>query len=132
MTMTMTYLYLSCASAYGVCEICEPASHASHRASHARHASHASHASHSANVKNFYLFYLHSREKILDEFFSLVFFFFFFCFCYNFGENFAYSKSPKMRKKIKTIRKNLLRFKTSGKKNPRKTYGCTATRIGIY
>ena len=59
-------------------------------------------------------------------------FFFFFRFCYNFGENFAYSKSPKMRKKIKTIRKNLLRFKTSGKKNPRKTYGCTATRIGIY
>ena len=63
-----------------VCEICEPASHASHRASHATHASHASHASHSANVKNFYLFYLHSREKILGEFFSLVFFFFVFVF----------------------------------------------------
>ena len=59
-------------------ESCEPASHASHRASHA---SHASHAIHSANVKNFYLFYLHSREKILDEFFSL---FVFFRFCYNF------------------------------------------------
>ena len=58
--------------------------------------------------------------------------FFFFRFCYNFGENFAHSKSPKMRKKIKTLRKNLLRFKTSEKKNPRKTYGCTATRIGIY
>ena len=43
--------------------------------------------------------------------------FFFFRFCYNFGENFAYSKSPKMRKKIKTIRKNLLRFKTSEKKS---------------
>ena len=60
----------------------------------------------------------------MDEFFSFFFFFFlffcFFCFfffrfCYNFGENFAYSKSPKMRKKIKTIRKNLLRFKTSEK-----------------
>ena len=37
--------------------------------------------------------------------------FFCFCFCYNFGENFAYLKSPKMRKKIKTIRKNLLRFR---------------------
>ena len=84
----------------------------------------ASHASHSANVKNFYLFYLHSREKILDEFFL---WFFFFRFCYNFGENFAYSKLPKMGEKIKTIRKNLLRFETSEKKNPRKTYGCTAT-----
>ena len=37
---------------------------------------------------------LHSREKILEEFFSLVFFF---RFCYNY-----YSKSPKMRKQIKT------------------------------
>ena len=104
------YMYLSAKHQLArVCEICEPASHASHRASH------ASHASHSANVKNFYLFYLHSREKILDEFFSL--FFFFFRFCYNFGENFAYSKSPKMRNKIKTVRKNLLRFKTSEKKS---------------
>ena len=91
-----------------VCEICEPASHASH-------ANHASHASHSANVKNFYLFYLHSHEKILDEFFSL----FFFCFCYNFGENFAHSKSLKMRKKMKTIRKNLL-VQDFRKKNPTK------------
>ena len=85
----------------------------------------------SANVKNFYLFYLHSCEKVLDKFF-LCCCFFFFRFCYNFGENFAYSKSPKLRKKIKTIRKNLLSFKTSEKKNRKKTYGCTATRIGIY
>ena len=69
-------------------------------------------------------------RKFWTNFF--LWFSFFFRFCYNFGENFSYSKSPKMRKKIKTIRKNLLRFKTSGKKNPRKTYGCTATRIGIY
>ena len=112
----------------GVCEICEPASHASHRASHV---SHVSHASHSANVKNFYLFYLHSREKILDEFFSL-FFFFFFRFCYNFGENFAYSKSAKMRKKNKNNTQKIIKVQDFRKKNPRKTYGCTATRIGIY
>ena len=51
------------------------------------------------------------------KFWTNFFLFFFFRFCYNFGENFAYSKSPKMRKKIKTIRKNLLRFKTSEKKS---------------
>ena len=85
-----------------VCEICEPASHASHCASNVSHASHASHASHSANVKNFYLFHLHSREKILDEFFL------FFSFLLQFWREFClYSKSPKMRKKIKTIGKNL-------------------------
>ena len=104
-------------------------------ASHAN--GHASHASHSANVKNFYLFSLFQAPRETREgkgvslgawnrlLFVLFTFarenfggiFFFFRFCYNFGENFAYSKSPKMRKKIKTIRKNLLRFKASEKKS---------------
>ena len=79
-----------------------------------------------------FICFIYIRVRKFWTNFFLWFSFFCCCFCYNFGENFAYSKSPKMRQKIKTIRKNLLRFKTSGKKNPRKTYGCTATRIGIY
>ena len=74
--------------------------------------------------------------RIFIVLFTFAWTIFFLCFFVSlFGENFVYSKSPKMRKKIKTIRKNLLRFKTSvkkKKKNPRETYGCTATQMVIH
>ena len=79
-----------------------------------------------------FICFIYSRVRKFWTNFFLCFFFFFFRFCYNFGENFAYSKSPKMRKKIKTIRKEFIKVQHFRKKNPRKTYGCTAIRIGIY
>ena len=48
------------------------------------------------------------------------FFLFFFRFCYNFGENFAYSKSPKMRKKNKNNTQKFIKVQDFRKKKSEK------------
>ena len=68
-----------------------------------------------------FICFIYIRVKKFWTNFFLCFFFFFFRFCYNFGENFAYSKSPKMRKKNKNTQKfiKVQDFRKKSEKNIR-------------